>query len=832
MIGQTIAHYRITERLGSGGMGEVYLAEDTKLDRQVALKFLPSELANDADARQRLLREAKAASKLNHPNILTIYSVEVADGRDFIAMEYVAGKNLSDYVAARSPSIEERLALAVQIAEGLVKAHAAGVLHRDIKPSNILVDTDGHAKILDFGLATFRGAARLTQTGSTMGTAAYMSPEQAGSRECDQRSDLFSLGVVIYEMITGRLPFQGTHSAALMYAILNEEPEPLARYASGVPDELRRIISKCLVKNAAERYQSAGDLIADLKHLLRVTSSGSAPAAAPRRRMLAVLPFENLGPADDEYFADGMTEEIISRLASVTGLGVISRTSAMQYKGTRKSIREIGSELSVDFVLEGTVRWSKSGQGPSRVRITPQLIRVNEDTHMWSERYDRVIEDIFDVQSEIAEKVTGQLNVTLGEPEKKAIDVKPTENMDAYYAYLRGLEYVGRPDYSAAHHRSSIQMFERAVELDDHFSQAHAYLAISHAGMYFYGYERTSERMALAKKAAERARALRPDDPVTRLAWGFYYYRCVKDLPRALLEFQKSLELQPNNTWPLFLTSAIHRRQGLLAESLEGAKKVIQLDPLRPSFSMEAGITAMLMRRYDEAERFLDRSISLTPDQSNAYTWKAMLHLFGRGDVAAARKCLESVVVRAFGATFWEWLEILTSERDFTSALAHVKALPTDVYEDQSWYSPKSQLAGAVYSLMGDQANARIAYEEALPHLEQMIRERPDDARVRVSIAYAYAGLDRANEAIEQIGEAVRLVPMDMDAIIAPMMKFHEASICMRTGNHARAIDLLEYVLSIPTVFSPAYLRINPFWDALRDNPRFQRLLEQAPKVF
>ncbi|MBI5866982.1 MAG: protein kinase [candidate division Zixibacteria bacterium] len=831
-VGKTVTHYQISSKLGAGGMGEVYLATDTVLNRNVALKFLPESLSADPEARQRLLREAQAASKLNHPNITTVYAVERSTDRDFIVMEYVEGVPLDEFVRSKTWSLERVLDLAIQIGEGLDKAHRAGIVHRDLKPANILVDGDGRPKILDFGLAKFRGAVKLTQTGSTTGTAAYMSPEQTQGRETDSRSDLFSFGVVLYEMIAGRPPFAGEHHAAISFAIVMETPEPLARFKSDVPAELQQIVSKCLAKRPEERYQTAGDLLADLRRLRHTSGSQAAAPVEPRHRMIAVLPFENLGQADDEYFADGITEEIISRLANVDEIGVISRTSAMQYKGTRKSIREIGGELGVDFVLEGTVRWNRSAQGASRVRITPQLIRVNEDRHMWSDRYDRVIEDIFDVQSEIAEQVIAQLNVKLADPQRRAIEAKPTDNIEAYHAYLRGLEYISKPDYSPENHGLAIQMFERASALDPEFAQAHAYLSIAHSGLYFYGYDHTAARVAKAKAAVERALEIRRNDPETPLAFGFYRYRCQADLEGALIEFTQSVKLQPNQALPLFMVAMIQRRQGRFVESLQGVKDVVKLDPRRSSFVCEAGITAMMMRRYDEAEEFFDRSINLTPDQGNAYTWKAMLYLFGRGELSKARACLEMLGDRGHEDAFWEWYELLLAERDCGAALNHVALLKSDIYEDQNWYFPKALLIAKTHTLLGDPTRALPEYASACTLLEAAITADPEDPRKHAALALAYAGLRKFEDAFHHARAAVDAPQVVKDSLSRPLFVATQIEVHVSAGDHATALRLIDEQLSIPSWLAPAWLRTLPYWDSLRSNPEFQKLLQRPLKTF
>ncbi|MBW1916184.1 MAG: protein kinase, partial [Deltaproteobacteria bacterium] len=460
MIGKTISHYKILEKIGEGGMGVVYKAEDTKLKRTVALKFLPPELTRDVEAKDRFIQEARAAATLDHPNICNVFEIdETEDSQLFIAMACYEGKTLKERIKPEGAvnsvplPIKEAVDIAIQMARGLERAHRKEIVHRDIKPANIFVTHDHEVKILDFGLAKLKGQSQLTKDGHTLGTVAYMSPEQAEGREVDRRSDIWSMGIVLYEMLTGQLPFEGEYEQAVIYSVLNEDPVPIRSLRGEVPEKLSNIVRQMLAKSPGERILNMEDVINFLKEFatgegyLQSTSSTviikrpvskntwlltavfiavfalmaayfflfkpAEPVPEMKEKMLVVLPFENLGAPEDNYFADGITEEITSRLAPVHGLGVISRTSAMQYKNTQKTIKQIGEELAVDYVLEGTVRWSKGGEGKARVRVTPQLIKVADDTHLWSKRYDRVIEDIFAVQSEIAEKVIKQLDIKL-----------------------------------------------------------------------------------------------------------------------------------------------------------------------------------------------------------------------------------------------------------------------------------------------------------------------------------------------------------------------------------------------------------------------------------
>jgi TolB-like protein/Tfp pilus assembly protein PilF/predicted Ser/Thr protein kinase len=752
--GTMVSHYRIVEKIGAGGMGEVYLAEDTSLKRQVALKFLPLQLVADPDAKTRFTREAQAAASLSHPNIAHVYEVSQFHGRPFFAMELVEGQSLRDIVKRGDIPLDKIIDYATQICEGLQEAHAVGIVHRDVKPANIILSKRGRPKIVDFGLAAIRGTEKLTQTGSTLGTIGYMSPEQVQGREVDHRSDLFAFGVVLYELIAGKRPFEGENDAATMNAINTQSPQPLARYRADVPDDLQRIVTKLLEKDPQLRYQRAEGVIPDLKRLIVASTSYIAPAApkprankvlvgaaivllavvaagvvykllAPGQRemsegkkMLAVLPFENLGSSEDEYFADGITEEILTNLARLSGLGVISRTSAMQYKNTDKGLREIGKELGVDYVLEGTIRRDKTGE-ISRVRIHPQLIRVSDDVHVWADRYDAVLSDVFEVQSSIAEKVAQALNVTLLETEREALAEQPTENTEAYDYYLRGKQYysigAGRDD-----HRSAEAMHLKAIELEPEFALAYAELGIVYTDMYWDFYDRTEQRLATAKEAIDRALELAPDDPVTHLALGWYHYHGHLDYERALNEFAVVLEKEPSNSLAIASIAWVKRRQGQWDEAIEGLRKATKLNPREPHLQYELGLTLAVCRRYEEAEHHYDRTIDLAPDYLWAYLMKSWLHGFGLGDTKQARRVLEEALERNGRwpqLTFFEWLYDFM-DGDFDQALQHITK-PGDIYLSEGSDSSDYYLCkGEVYRHL-DQTDLMIPlYDSARLILE------------------------------------------------------------------------------------------------------------------
>jgi len=543
--GLDVSHYRIVERVGSGGMGEVYLADDTKLNRRVALKFLQTTMSQDADTRRRFVREAQAAAGLDHPNIVTVFEVSEFSGRPFFSMQYIKGKTLQHYCRQERLSVEQILDLGIGIANGLAQAHDRGIIHRDIKSANIVIDADMRPKILDFGLATIRGGEALTQAGSTLGTIAFMSPEQAQGKTVDNRSDLFSLGVVLYELLTGEPPFRKENNAATLNMILNVEPEPLRRHETDIPDSIlpavQAVITKCLAKSPETRYQTAEEFSAALQSVHNTLSSQSSRPAVEQvasTPSIAVLPFSNMSAdAEQEYFCDGIAEDILNDLAQIDKLRVVSRTSSFAFKGKTEDLRDVGHKLNAATILEGSVR--KAG---NRLRITAQLINVADGYHLWSERYDKELDDVFAIQDEIAGNIVRALRIKLN-PKLEAEKVKaPTDNMEAYELYLRGRAFhhgAGRKNT-----RFSIELFSSAIAKDPGYAQAYAGLAFGYANMFLY-FDNDKSNVKKALETSKKALDLNPQLAEAHAARGLAV-SLGDQYQEAEEEFKKAIELNSN----------------------------------------------------------------------------------------------------------------------------------------------------------------------------------------------------------------------------------------------------------------------------------------------
>jgi TolB-like protein/Tfp pilus assembly protein PilF/predicted Ser/Thr protein kinase len=703
MIGQTLSHYKILEKLGGGGMGVVYKAQDTKLDRLVALKFLPQHLTANELEKARFLQEARAASALDHPNICTVYEIgETPDGQMFIAMAYYEGETLKEKIERGPLETAEAINIVLQIGQGLANAHQRGVFHRDIKPANILITKDKQAKIVDFGLAKLSGQTKVTKAGTTLGTAAYMSPEQVLGEDVDYRTDIWSLGAVLYETLTGQLPFNGEYEQALLYRIMNEEPEPIRNVKADLPHELEHILGKSLAKSPNMRYQTLEEMVADLKDL-----DGQLAQRQPARRSapsIAVLPFVNMSAdPENEYFCDGLAEELLNALAKIDGLRVAARTSAFSFKGRETDVREIGRKLNVSSVLEGSVR--KVGD---RVRITVQLVSVADGYHLWSERYDRRMEDIFDVQDEISLAIVEALKVKLLGSEKAAVLKRYTANTEAYQLYLKGRFFWSKRSKNGL--QAAIRCFEQAIEKDARYAPAWA--GIADAYNLLSDYEGIPRRETYPKARAAVNKALEIDDGLAEAhtSLGLLIMLNEWDWPRAEKEYRLGISLNPNYATAHHWYSEWLLYNGRIAVAIQEISKAVDLDPLSPAIIKDKGLTLYYARDYDGALEYGRKTLELDPDFGSVHRLLSLAYQ-GKGM--------------------------------FTEAIAE-----NQLWEELSGNASEATVARAqCYAAFGKR-------DEALELIESMDPEHLSGGNLLRGIALVYAALGENDEALTWLEKA------------------------------------------------------------------------------
>jgi serine/threonine protein kinase/Flp pilus assembly protein TadD len=699
LVGRTVSHYSITRKLGSGGMGVVFEAEDARLGRKVALKFLPAEMQQDTATLERFQREARAASALNHPNICTVYAIEQHEGQNFIVMELLEGRTLLQRMG-RSFDMPTLLDVGIQISDALESAHAKGIIHRDIKPANVFLNDRGQVKILDFGLAKVERPVgpqvsqletqvirdELTMPGMTVGTVSYMSPEQARGQSTDARTDLFSLGTVVYQMATGTLPFPGDTSAVIYEAILNREPPPITDVNAALPPELNRILGKALEKDRTLRYQSATDLKTDLIRLKRDLDSGKKRQAevgdsrsgVPRpaeKKSVAVLYFENLsGVKEDEYLRDGITEDIITELSKIGGVNVFSRPTVLAYRDKSVTPAQIGQQLRAAYVLAGSLR-----RAGNRLRITTQLVDTHTDFPLWSERYDREMADVFEVQDEIARRIAEALRVTLTPQEQEALATKPTENLQAYDLYLRGKSYARR--LTRQDLEFALQMFENAVAMDPNFALAFAAIA-KVCAEYHFNFQRDATWIGRAMAASQRAVALQPDLPEVQIAnaWVLYAGNQYEDAIR--LAYQ-----------------AIARKR-----DCEGAYYLLG----RAMFS--AG-------RFNEALSIAEEAIAASGEDYNVY----------------------GPIMNAMGALGKDDAKRNLAQRRIVSLEKHLKPVPEDA---------RARVLLAVDYVAVGRA------EDAIREANLAMALRPNEATVLYNLACVYCALGQKSEGMDALRKA------------------------------------------------------------------------------
>jgi len=874
--GTRLGPYEVLSPLGAGGMGEVYRARDSKLERDVAIKVLPAQLTSDPEALSRFEREAKAVAALSHPNILAIHDFGTHGGVSYAVMELLEGETLRGRLDGPI-SQKQAVDYALQVVKGLSAAHEKGIVHRDLKPENLFVSKDGHVKILDFGLAKKVEAAgaketeaptgsRGTEPGTVMGTIGYMSPEQVRGLPVDHRSDIFSFGAILYEMLSGRKAFKRDTASDTMAAIMRDEPPELTDSGRNISPALDHIVKHCLEKGRENRFQSGKDVAFALSEASApMTAASGAQLAAPRSgkaraliaiaavvilaaagiflllrrtqkevgqaggvKRVAVLPFENLGAREDDYFADGIADAVRGKLTSLPGLQVIARGSSTPYKKTTKTQQQIARELDAHYLLTATVRWQKGG-GVNRVQVSPELVEIPESgapASKWQQPFDATLTDVFQVQSDIATKVAQALGGALAAGEQKRLSEKPTESLAAYDAFLKGEAAANSLGTDPPSLRKALAFYDQAVALDPNFAQGWARVSQTNSLLYFNSTP-TPVLAERARRAAEKAGALAPGRPEGYLALAAYERLVALDSSRALEQCEKGLRVAPGDASLLRGMALAEQGLGRWDAAVEHFRRAERLDPRSVGIFETLGNALLRLRRYPEARDALDRGRALAPASLDLIETKAMTFL-AEGDLAGARAVLraapkevEPAALVAYLANYWDLVWVLDEEQR-----GLLLRLTPSAFDDDP--GARAICFAQASALTGDAANVRAYAEEARKAAEGLLREAPNDPTRRVGLGLALAYLGRKGDAIREGERGAALAPVSKNASLGPYYQHQLARIYILTGEPEKALDQLEPLLKIPYYLSPGWLKIDPNFDPLRKNPRFQKLVAET----
>ena len=867
--------YELLKEIGRGGQGVVYRARQKSLNRVVALKVIGlGHWATEAHVK-RFRLEAEAAARLEHPGIVPIYEVGERNGSCYFSMKYVEGGPLDEVVRREPLSIRAAAELLAKIARTVHHAHAHGVLHRDIKPGNVLLDEAGEPHLTDFGLARLvEKESNVTRTMDVLGTPSYMAPEQAAGRNAQLTgaTDVYGLGAVFYQLLTGRPPFVGGTTFETIRLVLETEPRHPRLWNPKIDGDIATICLKCLEKDPQRRYASALALAEDLGRWLRheliharrsgvinrgrkwVRRNAVLAAVTPvvtalvvvvavmfwnqvRERPvaagIAVLPFEDLsGDKQNAFFADGMQDDILTKLAKVADLKVISRTSVMQYRGER-NVRKIGEALRVSHVLEGSVRRTNG-----RIRLNAQLIDARNDTHVWAQSYDREITDVFAIQSEIAKTIADQLATRIRPGERLAIAQRPTHNLAAYDLYTRaraeilaaGFSGIGKDRLLLA-----VDLLTQAVARDPEFLLAWCELASAHDLLYFLNLDRTPARLALGEAAVQQALHLQPDAGETHLALALHRYRGYLDYERARAELTIAQRTLPNESMTFKLAGYIDRRQGRWEESVHNFKQALELDPHNLNTLQQLSASYQILRRYQEMADVLDRVLLIAPHDIDTRVFRAQVDLDWRADTRPLHRTVEAVLAEnpAAGPSFVRaWFLMAECERDFAAAERALMALGENTFGSDMVQFSRSYGQGQVARWRGDMDAAHVAFSAARVQQEELVRADPDYAPALCVLGLIDGALGRKEEALRHGRRAVELLPVEKDAVNGVHMIVYFATIAAWTGEKELALEQLTLATGLPNrTVSYGRLKLHPSWDPLRGDPRFEKIVASlAPK--
>jgi TolB-like protein len=875
--------YVLDRELGRGGMATVYLAHDVRHDRPVALKVLHSDLAQTLGP-ERFQREIRLAARLQHPHILTVHDSGEAAGQLWFTMPFVEGESLRDRLRReRQLPVDAALRITTEAARALEYAHRHGILHRDIKPENLLLTADGSTLVADFGIARALAGADdpLTVTGHALGTPAYMIPEQAaGERELDARTDVYSLGAVLYEMLAGEPPFTGPTAQAIIARRFSGEVPRVRQVRPSVPAAVEAAVSRALAPVVADRFESVeafaraiavevgatGPIAAAGPAATGTSTAVSTPAAAvvppvPRRRVplaaltlglgflvgigalfawrhghpaadisggrvVAVLPFENLGDSSDAYFADGVGDEVRSKLTGIGGLSVIARGSSNQYRHTTKAPAEIARELGADYLLTATVRWDKAG-GASRVRVSPELVDVgpgHAPRTRWSQPFDAALTDVFQVQGEIAGKVASALDIALADSAQRKLEAAPTTNLEAYDAYLKGRAITSNDPASI---RQAIKYYEQAVALDSTFAAAWGRLGRSRSILYFNSVP-TPHLAAESKSAAEHAVALAPDGEDGARALASYYSNVELDNQKALAAAQRALAATTNRVDLLATIALDEQALNHWEGTLEPLQRAAALDPRSSLAASRVGATLLYLRRYAEAKAAADRALALAPADVGLTEQRIMVSL-AEGDLPGARAVMTASAGQGELDALLAYLSIYQDLYWVLDESQQQRVLSFPVAPFDGDPATRAIVRAQLFDLRGDQRQARANADTARMGLEEQLRAAPLDGQRRVFHGLALALMGRKAEAIAEGRRGAELWPISRDYTNGAYVQLQLARIYMIVGEPELAVDQLEPLLKMPYYLSPGWLRIDPTWARLKGNARFQRLAAGAP---
>jgi serine/threonine-protein kinase len=885
--GQVFGGYEVETEVGRGGMGVVYRARQQKLNRTVALKMLTGYYG--PDELTRFLAEAETAAGLHHTNIIHIYDVGENGGAPFYSMEFIETGSLADRLRAGKLPVREAVQLLISIARALHFAHENGVIHRDMKPANVLLDPAGVPKVTDFGIAKrLTSESALTLSGVIIGTPTYMAPEQAKgtSRDVGAPADVYALGAILYELLAGRPPFVPDESeTSLTVRVITEIPVSPAFHCPSIPRSLETVCLKCLQKEPGARYVSAAALADDLQRFLddkpvlaktqarlkrntrKLTamiaglaalvvgfflfqfarekfSSSTSPApparsnvisdAAISEKSIAVLPFENLSTnQENAFFTDGVQDEIRADLAKVADLRVISRTSVMQYKNTAsRNLAEIAQTLKVTHILEGSVQ-----RASNRVRVAVQLIDVRTDTHLWSEHYDRPLDDVFAIQSEIAKTIAEQLKARISPSEKAAIAQAPTINLAAYDLYNRAKALIATSAFGARfgdNLSQAAQLLNEAVTQDPLFLLAYCELAGVHDYLYFYGVDHTPARLALAEAAVQSALKLGPESGEAHLAQAQHLYRGYFEYNRARAELALASRTLPNDARIFELTGYIDRRQGRQQEGLENLQRALALDPRNAATLQQIALSYEAFRRYSEMAAALDQALTLVPTDVDLRVTRAQVDLDWKADPQPLHATIERILSEnpnAAESLADTWFYLALCQRDPAAASRALTALGTHTFGPDAVLFSRQFGEGVVARLRGDEASARKAFLAARAQQEEALRSQGDYAPALCVLAVIDAALGRKEEALREGRRATELLPIERDALNGVRVRAFLAMIYAWTGEKELACQQLAATIPFPGSASYGQLRLHPYWDALRGDARFEKIVASlAPK--